>query len=133
MSSNGRITLSFCAYGVPNALQPGSPRTGLRPGGGEPLHTEPEPGEEAERMALISGDEDVTGSCHPDGSEDRKSTAAAKRGSAARIKKTGVPVPIRSRSELGELGKAAPNGSKSPVGTAEKRKPATSRRKPVRA
>jgi excinuclease ABC subunit A len=120
-------------------LQPGSPRTGLRPGGGEPLHTEPEPGEEAERMALVSGDEDVTGSCHPDGSEDRKSTAAAKPKSAARIKKTGVPESSRSRREPGSLthdfspGNAAPNGSKSPVGTTEKRKSATSRRKPVRA
>ncbi|HWE86405.1 MAG TPA: excinuclease ABC subunit UvrA [Terracidiphilus sp.] len=38
----------------------------------QPLHTDPEPGEEAERLALISGDEDITASCHPDSPRDSR-------------------------------------------------------------
>ena len=98
----------------------------------QPLHTEPEPGEE-----------DLTSSCHPDLEQHEgegyaitskpAGSAAPNRTSAKKVGRT-----MRSRREQGSLaqdfspGKAAPNGSKSPVGTAESPKPA-SRRKPVGA
>jgi excinuclease ABC subunit A len=55
----------------------------------EPLHTEPEPGEEAERMALIAGSEDMNSSCHSEEHSDEGSAVAP--GKAGARKKPSSP------------------------------------------
>ena len=94
----------------------------------EPLLTEPDPGVE-----------DTSTSCHPEERSDEGPAVASK--SAVSTTKKAAPSnrTTRSRREPGSLaqdfspGKAAPNGSRSPGGTADGPKSATTRRKPVRA